>query len=90
LYIEKTIMRILVDELFVSVPPSRIGLRDSLRDILGLDSLAFSELRVRCEYTFGVTISDEDFVSDYFSSVGTLADLVLRLREALPDRTNVQ
>ena len=88
--IEKTIMRILTDDLFVNVPQPHIGLHDSLRDTLALDSLGFAELRAHCEYTFGVTISDEEFVPENFSSVGTLAQLVVRLREAYHFGTNGQ
>ncbi|MEU1180202.1 acyl carrier protein [Streptomyces sp. NPDC005820] len=82
--IESSIKRILVDDLFVSVPPSRIGPDDGLRDVLGLDSLGFTELRTQCEYEFGVTISDEDFVPEHFSSVRTLTELVVRLRASSP------
>lgn len=82
---EESIMRILVDDLFVGVPQDRIGLDDGLRDVLGLDSLGFVELRAQCEYTFGVTVPDEEFVPENFTSVRTLARLVARLRESLLD-----
>jgi len=85
MYIESTIKKMLVDDVFVSVAPSQIGLDDGLRDVLGLDSLGFVELRSKCEYEFGVTISDEDFVPENFSTVRTLTELVSRLRESLPD-----
>lgn len=83
--IETTIKRILVDDLFVNVPQAEIGLDDGLRDVLGLDSLGFVELRAQCEYAFGVTISDEDFVPEKFSSVRSLTQLVKRLNESIPD-----
>lgn len=83
--IEKTIKRILVDDLFVSVPQDEIGLDDGLRDVLGLDSLGFSELRTQCEYAFDITISDEHFVPENFSTVRDLTHLVTRLSESIPD-----
>lgn len=83
--VEATIKRILVDDLFVSVPQVEIGLDDGLRDVLGLDSLGFTELRAQCEYAFGITISDEDFVPENFSSVRDLTRLVTRLGEPVPD-----
>jgi acyl carrier protein len=82
---EATIMQILVNDVLVSVPQSQIGLDDNLREILGLDSLGFAELRTQCEYTFGVTITDDDFAPGNFASVRTLTDLVTRLRESIPD-----
>ncbi|WP_381790192.1 acyl carrier protein [Streptomyces niveus] len=88
--IEESIMRILVDDLFICVPQAQIGLDDGLRDVLGLDSLGFVELRAQCEYTFGVTVPEEEFVPDNFSSVRTLARLVTRLRESLLDEVGGQ
>lgn len=88
--IEKTLMQILVNEVYVSVPASQIKVEDSLRDVLGLDSLGFVELRAQCDDTFGVTISDDDFCPENFASVRTLAQLVSRLRESLPDEARSQ
>ncbi|WP_432994422.1 acyl carrier protein [Dactylosporangium sp. CA-233914] len=76
------IRRILVTELFVEVPPERIGPDDSLRDLLGLDSLGFLELRVQCENRFDVTIDADDFTPENFATVGRLVGLVHRLRGA--------
>jgi len=83
LNIETTITNILVNDLFVGVPQERIGLDESLRYVLGIDSLGFAELRTQCEYAFGVAISDDDFVPEHFSCVRTLTQLVSRLRGSL-------
>ncbi|WP_371574161.1 acyl carrier protein [Streptomyces sp. NBC_01314] len=83
--IEATVKRILVDDLFVSVPQAEIGLDDGLRDVLGLDSLGFTELRAQCEYAFDITIPDEDFVPENFSTVRDLTLLVKRLGAPVPD-----
>lgn len=41
-----------------------------------LDSLAVVQLALAIERTFGITISDEDFGSDLFASVGSLVAYV--------------
>jgi len=77
--IEDWIRKVLNTELFVETPAGEVGLDDSLRALHGLDSLGFVELRVQCEDTFGVRISDADFSPENFHSVRTLAALVRRL-----------
>jgi acyl carrier protein len=78
--IELTIGSMLVTDLFVEVPEARLTPDDQLRSDLGLDSLGFVELRVRCEDTFGITISDTDFTPENFTSIRTIADLVRTLQ----------
>jgi acyl carrier protein len=78
--IDRAIASILVTDLFVEVPEDRITPDDRLRGDLGLDSLGFVELRVQCENTFGITISDDDFTPENFTSIRTIADLVRTLQ----------
>ncbi|WDZ83832.1 acyl carrier protein [Micromonospora cathayae] len=78
--IENTIRKIMETDLFVETPADQIDLDGSLRNVYGLDSLGFVELRVQCEDQFGVQISDEDFTPEAFQSVRTVADLVRRLQ----------
>lgn len=78
--IERAIGSVLVADLFVEVPEDRMSPDDRLRSDLGLDSLGFVELRVQCENTFGVTISDADFTPENFTSIRTVADLVRTLQ----------
>lgn len=80
---EEMIKRILVNDIFVSTPESQIGVDDSLRNVLGLESLGFVELRVQCEDTFDIRIGEEDFTPENFGSVRTLTALVSRLRGPL-------
>lgn len=80
--IEDTIKMILVNELFVELSADEIGLEDGLRDQVGLDSLGFSELRAQCEVSFGVSISDENFVPKHFTSIQTLSALITSLQSA--------
>lgn len=75
----KTIKSILEADVLVEVPAERMQLSDSLRDTYGLDSLGFVELRVQCEERFGISISDDEFSPDNFSTLGGLVALVERL-----------
>ncbi|MEU4580350.1 acyl carrier protein [Nonomuraea sp. NPDC023979] len=78
--IERAIGSMLVTHLFVEVPEARLTPDDRLRSDLGLDSLGFVELRVQCEDTFGITISDAHFTPENFTSIRTVADLVRTLQ----------
>lgn len=76
------IKRILVEDVFVEVPIADMADDDSLRDVLGLDSLGFVELRIQCESAFGVQIGADEFTPDNFSTIGKVAALVDRLQSA--------
>lgn len=75
-----TLRRMLVNDLFVELEEAKIGLDDGLQTVVGLDSIGFSELRILCERKFNVSISDDDYSPENFSSVRRIANLVLRLR----------
>ncbi|MGW3263630.1 acyl carrier protein [Streptomyces sp. NPDC001056] len=77
-----TIRKILVSHIYVEVPVEQIGEQDSLRDVLGVDSLGFVELRVQLEEAFGIAISDDDFTPEHFATVATLTSLVESLKAA--------
>jgi len=76
-----TIKSILAEDVFVEVPPGEMREDDSLRDVYGLDSIGFVELRVQSEQRFGITIPDEEFTQESFATIRDLAALVSRLRE---------
>jgi acyl carrier protein len=78
----QAIKGILTSEVLVEVPAERMELEDSLRDLYGLDSLGFVELRVQCEDIFDVVISDDDFSPENFTTLGGVLALVQRLVEA--------
>ncbi|MET7951712.1 acyl carrier protein [Micromonospora sp. NPDC005324] len=82
--IERAIESMLVTDLFVEVPADRMTPDDRLRTDFGLDSLGFVELRVQCENTFGVTITDAEFTPENFTSIRTVADLVRSLQARSP------
>ncbi|SEH02920.1 acyl carrier protein [Nonomuraea solani] len=79
--IEAAIKKILATELFVEASPEKISDQESLRDVYGLDSLGFTELRVQCEDHFEVRISDADFQPENFRNIASLAGLIRRLRD---------
>ncbi len=78
--IQNTIVNILIDDLFISVPRDDINLNDNMRDVLGLDSLGFSKLRAQCEYAFGIKITDDQFTPKHFDSIATLSALIEQLK----------
>ncbi|MCK7624961.1 acyl carrier protein [Streptomyces sp. RS10V-4] len=79
--IAETIKNILVSHVYVEVPTDQMGEHDSLRDVLGVDSLGFVELRVQAEEAFDITISDEDFTPEHFATIASLTALVERRQQ---------
>ncbi|WP_426732354.1 acyl carrier protein [Myxococcus faecalis] len=77
-----SIKQILIDKLFVELPPEQIGEDDGLQSVIGLDSVGFLELRVLCEDVFKVRITDEDFNTDNFRTVSQLVSLIVGLKTA--------
>ncbi|MFZ3561489.1 MULTISPECIES: acyl carrier protein [unclassified Streptomyces] len=78
----ETIKNILVSHIYVEVPTGDMGEQDSLRDVLGVDSLGFVELRVQLEEAFDVEISDDDFTPEHFSTIASLCGLIENLRSS--------
>jgi len=76
--------KMLVNDLFVDMPPDQIGLDDRLRAVVGLDSVGFVELRVLCERRFKVVIDDDDYTPENFSSIRQVAALIDRLQVKQP------
>ncbi|MFI7702659.1 acyl carrier protein [Nonomuraea sp. NPDC049480] len=74
--VQQTVAGILAGEIHVEVPPHKMRPEDSLRDIYGLDSIGFVELRVQCEDTFGIVITDDEFAPDNFATLGSVVTLV--------------
>lgn len=70
----------IVNDLYVEIAESDIGLDDGLRTVVGLDSVGFVELRVLCEQKFNIEISDEDYTPENFSSIRLVANLIDRLQ----------
>jgi acyl carrier protein len=70
----------IVDDLYVEIAETDIGLDDGLRTVVGLDSVGFVELRVLCERKFNVEISDDDYTPENFTSIRLLSELIDRLQ----------
>ncbi len=75
-----SLRKMIVNDLFVEIAESDIGLDDGLRTVVGLDSVGFVELRVLCEQKFNVEINDDDYTPDNFKSVRVLSNLIERLQ----------
>ena len=74
----QTLKRILVRDLFVEISEDAIGPDDGLQTTLGLNSISFVELRVKCEEVFGIIIEDQEFSPDNFRTLNLLARFVER------------
>ncbi|MBX3190205.1 MAG: acyl carrier protein [Labilithrix sp.] len=76
------VRKILVDDLYVQVPPASIEVDALLFATgLGLDSLDAVELVVASEQRFGVAMP-MDVLRGQLRSINTLADLVIELQDA--------
>jgi acyl carrier protein len=71
-----SLRKIIVNDLFVEIAESDIGIDDGLRTVVGLDSVGFVELRVLCEQKFNVEISDDDYTPENFTSIRLLSNLI--------------
>lgn len=71
-----TVKKILIEDIFVDIPADQIHPQDGLRDVLGLDSISFVELRTQCESAFGVEITEEEFVPENFGTVSQVTALI--------------
>lgn len=70
------IKKMIVERLFLSVEPSKIGDDEPLMEGYGVDSVALFELAVGLEDEFGVSMDDANFSVDSFRTVNTIAELV--------------
>ncbi|WP_338867789.1 acyl carrier protein [Myxococcus stipitatus] len=78
----ENLKKILINNLFVELPPEQIGMDDGLQSVIGLDSVGFLELRVLCEDQFKVRISDADFNTENFRTLNQLVSLIAGLKTA--------
>ena len=74
--------KIIVNDLFVEIPENQIDLDDGLRNVVGLDSVGFVELRVLCEQKFNIEITDDNYTPENFTSIRLLANLIDQLQSA--------
>jgi len=70
------IREMIVDRLFLDIAPAAIGDGDDLMRQHGLDSVNLFEVAMGLEEEFGVAMADEDFTTDVFASVASIAEFV--------------
>src|SRR5207302_8202905 len=66
--IVKELKKVLVEDLFVSIPEGEIKLEDSLSSDLGVDSVGWVELVTILEEKYGIEITGEDRKSTRLNS----------------------
>jgi acyl carrier protein len=74
--IETKLKQMIVERLFLDMPPESIDTDASLVKVYGVDSVCLLELVVGLEEAFGVVIEDDAFDLRHFSSVAALRDFV--------------
>jgi acyl carrier protein len=74
--IETKLKQMIVERLFLDLPPESIDTDASLVKVYGVDSVCLLELVVGLEEAFGVVIEDDAFDLRHFSSVAALRDFV--------------
>ncbi len=74
--IEDTIKDIIVDRLFLKIPPEEIDNDAIVMDTLGVDSVSVFEIVVGLEEVFGISFEDDEFRIENFQSVTSIAEHV--------------
>jgi len=75
--IVKELKKILVEDLFVSIPEGEIKLEDSIASDLGVDSVGLIELVTILEEKYGIEISSDEAASENLRTLDRLSSLVL-------------
>jgi acyl carrier protein len=66
----------IVERLFLNVKPGEIGDDENLMDEYNIDSVNLFEIIVGLEDEFGITLEEEDFNVETFSTVSNIAQFV--------------
>ena len=72
----------IVERLFLNVSPEDIGDEENLMDEYNIDSVNLFEIIVGLEDEFGLTLEEEDFNVETFSTVANIAAVVEQKRGA--------
>jgi acyl carrier protein len=70
------VKKLVVERLFLDVPPESIGDDDNLLEKFGVDSVRMFEIVVGLEETFGVSFADQEFSVDRFATARRIAEVV--------------
>lgn len=76
--IEDRLKRMIVERLFLKIPPESIQEEASLIQTYGVDSVSLLELVVGLEEEFGIVIDENEFDVKHFETVAALANFVRR------------
>jgi len=82
--IEDQLKQMIVERLFLSVPPAEITDDDLLMEKFEIDSVRLFEIVIGLEEVFDITLEDDEFSIERFESVKAIANLV---REKLPQES---
>ena len=72
--------QMIVERLFLKVAPAEIADEANLMEAYGIDSVNLFEIVVGLEDEFGISLAEEDFSVEAFSTVDGIAELVARKR----------
>jgi acyl carrier protein len=70
------IKKLVVERLFLDVPPESIGDDENLLEKFGVDSVRMFEIVVGLEESFGVSFADQDFAVERFATARKIAEVV--------------
>jgi acyl carrier protein len=73
--------KMIVERLFLKVKPEDIGDDENLMDEYNIDSVNLFEVIVGLEDEFGITLEEEDFNLETFSTVNNIAAFVEKKRQ---------
>jgi acyl carrier protein len=74
--IEDRLKKMVVERLFLKIPPETIEEDKSLIETYGVDSVSLLEMVVGIEEEFGIAVDDSDFSIEHFQTIAALADFV--------------
>jgi acyl carrier protein len=80
--LQEELRKILVDDLFVAVPPEEIQPTDELGPKLGLDSIGIIELATIVSDRYKIKADENDVSEGHFATLDRVCDLILARRSA--------
>jgi acyl carrier protein len=80
--LKNRIAEILVERLFLDVPPADIGENESLTLKYGVDSVRLFDMVVSLEDDFEISFEDDELVLENFDTLNRIADQVQQKMEA--------
>jgi acyl carrier protein len=78
--LQDQLRKILVDDLFVAVPPEEIQPQDELGPKLGLDSIGFIELATIVSDRYHIKADENDVAEGHFATLDRLCNFILSRR----------